>query len=70
MRHQPEQGADSPAALIYHRFRVHVEEELGGRWWIEVPQAMGPNDAKRQAIEKAIDMGFWDVTALEVKRAA
>jgi hypothetical protein len=49
---------------------VHVEEEVGARWWIEVPAAMGPNDARRQAIEKAIDMGFWDVTALEVKRAA
>jgi hypothetical protein len=69
-RAQPEQGADSPASLVYHRYRVHLEEEMGGRFWIEVPLAMGENDAKRQAIEKAIDRGFFDVTALEIRRAA
>lgn len=68
-RHQPEQGADSAAALVYRRYRVHVEEEVGARWWIEVPHALGPNDAKHQAVEKAIDLGYFDVTPLEVKAA-
>jgi hypothetical protein len=67
-RHQPIAGADSN--LVYHAFRVHVEEELGSRWWIAVPHALGPNDAKHQAIEKAIDQGYYDVTALEIEKVA
>jgi hypothetical protein len=70
MRHQPEQGADSPASLIYYRYRVHLEEEVGGRFWLTVPKAMGPNDARNQAIEKAIAMGYFDVTALEIEKVA
>jgi hypothetical protein len=69
MRHQPENGADSAASLVYHRYRVHLEEELGARWWVDVPRAMGPNDARNLAIETAKDRGFFDVTALEVKPA-
>jgi hypothetical protein len=65
-RAQPEAGADSPATLVYHAYKVHVEEELGARWWISVAAALGPNDAKHQAIEKAIDQGYLAVTALEV----
>lgn len=69
-RHQPTHGADSPASLTYYRFRVHVTEELGSKWWIEVPKAMGPNDARNQAIETAIGQGFYDVTALDIRRVA
>jgi hypothetical protein len=47
-------------------YKVHVEEEAGARWWISVAAALGPNDAKHQAIEKAIDQGYLAVTALEV----
>jgi hypothetical protein len=31
---------------------------------------MGPNDARNQAIEKAIAMGYFDVTALEIEKVA
>lgn len=68
-RHQPTEGADSPASLVYHAFRVHIEEELGARFWIDVPRALGKYDAEHQAIEKARDRGFFDCTALEVKAA-
>jgi hypothetical protein len=66
-RAQPEAGADSPAALTYHAYKVHMEEELGARWWITVAHALGPNDARHQAVEKAIDQGYMDVTAGEVR---
>jgi hypothetical protein len=69
-RHQPDFGADSPASLVYHRYRVRLEEELGARWWVEVPRALGPNDARNQAIQTAVERGFFDVTALEIRRAA
>jgi hypothetical protein len=44
-----------------------MEEELGARWWITVAHALGPNDARHQAVEKAIDQGYMDVTAGEVR---
>jgi hypothetical protein len=59
----PEPGAGNVSCRAY---KVHVEEEAGARWWISVAAALGPNDAKHQAIEKAIDQGYLAVTALEV----
>jgi hypothetical protein len=53
--------------LDYHAYKVHMEEELGARWWITVAHALGPNDARHQAVEKAIDQGYMDVTAGEVR---
>ena len=64
-RHQPENGADSE--IVYNRYRVYLEEVDGSRWWVTVPRAMGPNDASHQAIEKAVDAGYFDVTALKVQ---
>jgi hypothetical protein len=59
----PEEGADD---VTYSAYKVHVIEELGAKWWITVGAAIGPNDAKHQAVEKARDEGYYDVTALEV----
>lgn len=30
-------------------YRVQVEDEDGARWWVKIPDAVGPADAKAQA---------------------
>ena len=64
-RHQPTAGADSE--YIRFPYCVQVVEEMGDRFWITV-YAMGPNEARGLAVEKAIDQGYSDVTAHDVKR--
>jgi hypothetical protein len=61
--HAPEAGAD---AIPYDAYKVRVEDEVGDRRWISVSAAMGPNDARNQAVQKAIDEGYQRVTALDV----
>ena len=68
-RHQPLEGADSPAALRsftpppeYRPFRVTYEDYDGGRGAVIV-NALGPNSAKELGREKARSLG-WDVMAV------
>ena len=75
-RHQPEAGADSPAALRsftpppeYRAFRVQVQEEFGSRFWITL-NAMGAADARHKAEAEARSRGYFDVTALKAEEAA
>lgn len=64
-RHRPEAGADS--GYPTNHYRVLVEEHFGGRLTIDVPAAIGPKDAEHQAVEKAIDRGYLDVTAIRAR---
>lgn len=63
----PTNGADSDYVLKHYRCRV-VEEE-GPAWWIDIPHALGRNDARRQAREKAIDAGAIDPAVIDVVAA-
>ena len=74
-RHQPEAGADSPQALRsflpppeYATYRVLLSEELGSRWW-ETVNAIGPLDAQHRAKQRALNRGYFDVVAIDVKEA-
>lgn len=65
-RHQPTEGADS--SYERYPYRVYLTDDVGARWWTTVSQAMGKHDARHQAIEKAHDQGYVDVTALKIER--
>lgn len=77
-RHQPLNGADSEiyvgemgetSEYLYKPFRVLVEDNDGGRVSVTVT-AMGRNDARNLAFEKARDLGWNPVAALRIEAAA
>ena len=63
-RHAPENGADSEWVL--RPYRCLIRDTEGPTWWIYV-NAMGPNDAKGLAAEKARDQGADEPAAVKVE---
>lgn len=66
-RHAPLNGADA-APYVLHPYRVYLTDEVGARWWQTVSSAIGPNDARNQAVDVAHVQGYADVTALKIER--
>lgn len=64
-----EPGAENPDYVLHH-YRVRVVEEEGPSWVIDIPAALGRNDARRQAREKAIDSGAIDPAVIEIEQVA
>ena len=64
--HRPEAGADSGDWLL-RPYRVRVEDEVGDRFWLTVPKALGQHDARHQAIQEAAERGYSGVACLAVE---
>ena len=52
-----EPGAGHPDNYELRAYRALVRDEDGPSWWVTVPKALGPNDAKNQAREAAYESG-------------
>ena len=72
-RHQPEAGADSPAALRsftpppeYRAFRVFFDDFDGGRGSVIV-HAIGPKSAEELGREKARSLNYDVLSVLSVR---